>query len=57
MDKKLSPDGALKKPLISASDLSTADAEARRKARVPYMQNRELSWLTFDERVPRPGRR
>jgi polyphosphate kinase len=50
MDKKLSPDGALKKPLISASDLSTADAEARRKARVPYMQNRELSWLTFDER-------
>ncbi len=50
MDKKLSPDGAMKKPIISASDLSTADAEARRKARVPYMQNRELSWLTFDER-------
>ncbi len=32
------------------------DAEQRRLARVPYMQNRELSWLTFDERCLDQGR-
>lgn len=34
-----------------ASNQSAADLAARKFARCPYMQNRELSWLTFDERV------
>lgn len=40
----------------SPASSALADAEARKAARVPYMQNRELSWLTFDQRCLDQGR-
>ncbi len=36
---------------IDVPGLMGPEAQARMAARCPYMQNRELSWLTFNERV------
>ena len=46
MEKKAHLSGGIDVP-----GLMGPEAQARMAARCPYMQNRELSWLTFNERV------